>query len=118
MEKARLINEDPNDYIKWFRVFIEVVNKWGLIPEDIYNIDELKAGLRFIQQSYIISPEEKKDARVLINTNREWATLIKIINIIREALKSFFINKGAQVLRDLIKIIIKSGATLAVIYNK
>ncbi len=27
MEKARLINEDLNDYIKWFRVFIKIVNK-------------------------------------------------------------------------------------------
>ena len=48
MEKARLINEDLNDYIKWFRVFIKIVNKQGLILKDIYNIDESEAGLGFI----------------------------------------------------------------------
>ncbi len=48
MEKARLINKNSNDYIKQFRTFIEVVNKWGLISEDIYNIDESEAGLEFI----------------------------------------------------------------------
>ncbi len=48
MEKDRLFNKDSDDYIKWFRVFIEIINKWGIILEDIYNIDELKAGLGFI----------------------------------------------------------------------
>ncbi len=71
MEKARLINKDLNNYIKWFRTYIEIVNKWGLIPEDIYNIDESGAGLGLTQQSYIINPEEEKDTRVLININRE-----------------------------------------------
>ncbi len=71
MKKARLINEDPDDYIKWFRAFIKIVNKWGLSPENIYNINESGAGLGFIQQSYIIDPEEKKNTRILINTNRE-----------------------------------------------
>jgi hypothetical protein len=27
MEKARLINKDPDDYIKWFRIFIETIIK-------------------------------------------------------------------------------------------
>ena len=90
MEKARLINKNSDDYIKWFRAFIKIVNKWGLIPENIYNIDESGAGLGFTQQSYIIGPEEEKDIRILINTNREWITLIKTINIIREVLESFF----------------------------
>ena len=71
MEKARLINKNPNDYIKWFRTYIEVVNKWGLILEKLYNIDELEAGLKFTQKSYIINPEEKKNTRILIDINRE-----------------------------------------------
>ncbi len=118
MEKARLINKNSNDYIKWFRVYIEIINKWGLISENIYNMDESGVGLGFIQQFYIIGPKEKKDTRILININREWVTLIKTINTIREILESFFINKGVQIFRDFIKIIIKSGATLAVIYNR
>ena len=81
-------------------------------------MDESKAGLRLTQKSYIINPKEERDARTLINSSREWATLIEIINTIRETLKPFFITKGKHILRDLIKIIIKSGATLAVTYNK
>ena len=48
MEKDRLLNEDFDDYIKQFRTFIEIINKWGIILEDIYNIDELGAGLKLI----------------------------------------------------------------------
>jgi hypothetical protein len=118
MEKARLINEDLDDYIKWFRTFIEIIIKWGFLPEDMHNMNELKAGLRFTQKSYIIGPEEEKDARVLMNANREWVTLIKTINVIGKALESFFINKGAQVFRDLMKAIVKLGATLVITHNK
>jgi hypothetical protein len=34
-------------------------------------MDDLGAGLRLTQQSYIIGPEEEKDARALMNANRE-----------------------------------------------
>jgi hypothetical protein len=118
MEKARLVNEDPDDYIKWFRTFIEVIIKWGLFSEDMHNMDELGAGLGLIQKSYIIGPEEEKDARVLIDVNREWATLIETISAIGKALEPFFINKGAQVLRDLMEVMVKLGVTLAVTHNE
>ncbi len=37
----RCINvEDLDDFIKWFRRFHEIRNKWGIIDSDIYNIDE------------------------------------------------------------------------------
>ena len=45
MEKDRVVNEDPDNYIKWFRTFIGVVDKWGIVPEDIYNMDESGAGI-------------------------------------------------------------------------
>ena len=81
-------------------------------------MDELRSGLGFIQKSYIIGPEEEKDARISVNINRKWATLIETINTIGKALKPFFINKGAHVLRDLIEVIIKSGAILIITHNE
>ena len=71
MEKNRLLNKDSDDYIKWFRMFIEIINKWGIVSEDIYNIDESRAGLEFIQKSCIIGLNEEKDARILMDGNRE-----------------------------------------------
>jgi hypothetical protein len=81
-------------------------------------MDESRAGLGFTQKFYIIDPEEEKDTRALMNANREWATLIKTISAIGKALEPFFINKGAQVLRDLMEAIIKLGVILAVIHNR
>ena len=80
-------------------------------------MDKSRTGLGLIQKSYIISPEEEKNARIFTNTNREQAILIKTINAIGKALKPFFINKGAHVLRNLIEAMIKSGATLATTHN-
>jgi hypothetical protein len=80
-------------------------------------MDESEACLGLTQKSYIISPEEEKDARASMDANREWATLIETINTIGKALEPFFINKGAQVLRNLMEAIVKSGATLAVTHN-
>jgi hypothetical protein len=75
-------------------------------------------GLRSTQKSYIISPAEKKDARLLIEKNRKWVTLIKMISAISESLKPFFVNKGMYVLRDLIKIMLKLEATLVYSHNR
>jgi hypothetical protein len=58
-------------------------------------MDESGAGLGLTQKSYIIGPEEEKDARTSIDANREWATFIETINAIGKALEPFFINKGA-----------------------
>ena len=80
-------------------------------------MDKSEADLGTTQKSYIIGPAKKKVARVSTDKNREWATLIKIIRAIGEAIKPFFINKGMYVFLDLIKAIIKLGATLACSHN-
>jgi hypothetical protein len=81
-------------------------------------MDESRTDLRIIQKFYIIDPAEEKNARVSIDRNREWAILIETINIIGEAIKPFFINKGVYVLLDLIEIIVKLGAIFAVTHNE
>jgi hypothetical protein len=80
-------------------------------------MDKSEADLGATQKSYIIGPAKEKDARVSTDKNREWATFIKTIRAIGEAIKPFFINKGMYVLLDLIKAIVKLKATLVVIYN-
>jgi hypothetical protein len=80
-------------------------------------MDKSGSGLGLIQKSYIIGSEKEKDARIFVNINRKWVTLIETINAIEKALKPFFINKGAHVLRDLMKAIIKLGATLVITHN-
>jgi len=80
-------------------------------------MDKKDIDLKSTQKSYIISPAEKKDARLSTEKNREWATLIKTISAIGESLKPFFVNKGVYIFRDLIEAMLKSGATLACSHN-
>src|SRR6266498_878648 len=80
-------------------------------------MDESGAGLGLTQKSCIVSPNEEKDARTSIDDNREWAPLIDTINAIGEALTPFFIHKGMAVIRDLMEVMVKSGATLAATHN-
>jgi hypothetical protein len=117
-EKDCFINKNPDEFIRWFQKFKETIDKWDILFEDTYNIDEEGAGLESTQKSYIIGPAEEKDARLSIEKNREWATFIKTISAIGESLKPFFVNKGMYVFRDLIEIMLKLGATLACLHNR
>jgi hypothetical protein len=44
-EKDRFINEDSDEFIRWFQKFKEIIDKWDIFPEDTYNMDEEGAGL-------------------------------------------------------------------------
>ena len=40
IDRRRMNIEDLDNFIKWFRRFHEIRNKWGIINSDIYNMDE------------------------------------------------------------------------------
>ena len=60
MDKQRIRAENPDEFIKWFRRFQNIRNKWGIIDPDIYNMDESGASIGVEQKSRIILPAEKK----------------------------------------------------------
>ena len=40
MDRRRINIKNLNNFIKQFRRFHEIRNKWGIIDQDIYNIDK------------------------------------------------------------------------------
>ena len=40
INRRRMNAENPDDFIKWFRRFHEIRNKWGIINSNIYNINK------------------------------------------------------------------------------
>ena len=54
--------ENPDDFIKWFRRFHEIRNKWGIIDSNTYNMDESGSAISMEQRSKIILPIEEKEA--------------------------------------------------------
>jgi hypothetical protein len=118
MEKARVINEDADSYIKWFQFYEVIVAKWNIFFADTHNMDESGYALRLCYKSRVIVPAKEKDAIKSMNGKREWGTNINFISGIGKASKAFIITKGKHVLRDLIEPIIESGCTLAVTHNE
>jgi hypothetical protein len=46
-EKDRLVNEDPDEFIRWFQKFKETIDKWGIFFEDtVKEWDEWSQGPR------------------------------------------------------------------------
>jgi hypothetical protein len=80
-------------------------------------MDELKAKIGISHKFYVIVIIKEKDVNHIHNGGREWATLIKTINAIRQAIKSFFVVKGACILENHRDLVIKSGCTLACTKN-
>ena len=53
--------EDPDDFIKQFRRFHEIRNKWIIIDSDTYNIDKSESSIS-IKQAFI--DQQVADRRV------------------------------------------------------
>jgi hypothetical protein len=39
-EKDRLVNKDSDEFIRWFQKVKETIDKWSILLEDTYNMDE------------------------------------------------------------------------------
>jgi hypothetical protein len=52
--------KDADEFIEFFRRFINAKNEWGILNADIYNMDKLKSAIGLEQSSKIIIFSEKK----------------------------------------------------------
>jgi len=62
INRRRLNAEDFDEFIKFFRRFINVKNKWGIVDSDIYNIDKSRSAIGIKQSLKFILFSEKKQA--------------------------------------------------------
>ena len=71
MEKARVINENADDYIKWFRRVFATILKWDIELVDTWNMDE--SGVAMGQKYYtrVIVPAFEKDVISPTDKSRE-----------------------------------------------
>jgi len=80
-------------------------------------MDESEAGIGISYKSYVIITAKEKDVNHTHDSGREWATFIETINAIGQAIKPFFVVKGAYILENYRDLVIKSGCTLACTKN-
>jgi hypothetical protein len=82
-------------------------------------MDESGSAIEISYKSRVIVPAKEKKVRKIINSKREWVTNCNTINSVGKiSTKGFYITKGKRVFRDLIKLIVESGCTLAVTDNE
>lgn len=72
--------EDPTVIRDWFRLVHNMVAKYGILAEDIYNFDETGFPMGVIATAKVVTGSERKGRPVLLQPcNREWVTAIASI---------------------------------------
>ena len=74
--------EDPQLIKDWFKRVKETIEKYGIVPEDIYNMDETGFQMGITSTSKVVCGLETKQshAKALQPGNREWVTSIVAVN--------------------------------------
>ena len=80
--------EDPQLIKDWFKRVKETIKRYGIVPEDIYNIDETGFQMGITSTSKVVCGLETRQshAKALQPGNREWVTSIVAINASGSAL--------------------------------
>ena len=73
--------EDPQVIKDWFRLVKNVIAKYGIQEEDIYNFDETGFQMGVISTAKVITGSERSNRPVAMQpSNREWVTAIDCIS--------------------------------------
>ena len=92
----------------WFQLIQEIIEEYGILLEDTYNMDEIGFAQGMISTCMVITNSERKDRPKLLQPgNREWTTVINEINVSGWALAPMIIFKEKKVslYKDEIKLL-------------
>ena len=92
----RALCEDPEIIGNWFRLLRNMMAKYRIIDENLYNCDETGFMMGIITASMVITRSDKVGKPKSIQPgNREWATAIECINASGWSIPPFVIVQGA-----------------------
>ncbi|KAF5255628.1 hypothetical protein FOXYS1_13950, partial [Fusarium oxysporum] len=87
--------EDPIIIRNWFRLIANVIAKYGIRPNEIYNFDETGFMMGVIASGMVITGAERRGRPKSVQPgNREWITVIQAINAEGQAIPPFIIGAG------------------------
>ncbi|KKA16411.1 hypothetical protein T310_10018 [Rasamsonia emersonii CBS 393.64] len=74
--------EDPELIKGWFKRFHDTIQKYGILEQDIYNMDETGFQMGVISTAKVICGSETQEshAKAIRPGNREWVTAIVAVN--------------------------------------
>jgi hypothetical protein len=95
IDYQRVKCEDPDAYNAWFRLVRNMISKYGIHEEDIYNFDETGFLMGQISSEMVVTNAERKGRpRTTQQGNREWITVIQGVGSYGYALPPFIICAG------------------------
>jgi hypothetical protein len=87
--------EDPTVIRDWFRLVANVIAKYGIRSDDIYNFDETGFLMGMIASGMVVTGSERRGRPKSVQPgNREWITVIQAINAEGWAVQPFIIGAG------------------------
>jgi hypothetical protein len=87
--------EDPQVIRDWFRLVKNVITKYGIEEQDIYNFDETGFQMGVISTAKVITGTERSNPPIAIQPgNREWVTAIDCISTAGWSLPPVIIFEG------------------------
>ncbi|KKA16366.1 hypothetical protein T310_10044, partial [Rasamsonia emersonii CBS 393.64] len=74
--------EDPELIKGWFKRFHDTIQKYGIVEQDIYNMDETGFQMGVISTAKVICRSETREshAKIIQPGNHEWVTAIVAVN--------------------------------------
>ncbi|RKK79343.1 hypothetical protein BFJ71_g16262 [Fusarium oxysporum] len=87
--------EDPTIIRNWFRLVANVIAKYGIRPDEIYNFEETGFMMGVIASGMVVTGAERRGRPKAVQPgNREWITVIQGINAEGQAIPPFIIGAG------------------------
>lgn len=79
---------------EYFELYHSLQQKYGIVPQDTYNMDEKGFSMGAIQRLNVIIPVAEREAFLRQDGNREWVSIIETISASGEFLSSYIIFKA------------------------
>jgi hypothetical protein len=96
-ECQRKLCEDPQVIRGWFELIKNTINKYGIIPEDMYNFDEAGFQMGQISASKVVTDADRLGRPKQVKpTNTEWVTLIQGACADGSTVPPFLVLKGKE----------------------
>ncbi|KAI0992117.1 hypothetical protein K3495_g16069, partial [Podosphaera aphanis] len=91
----RALCEDPEIIENWFRLLNNLMSKYEITDNDLYNFDETGFMIGMITPSMVVTRADRRGrAKSIQPGNREWATAIECISASGRCLPPFIIVQG------------------------
>jgi hypothetical protein len=94
-DHQRALCEDPIVIEEWFRLVRNVVSKYGIVADDMYNFDETGFQMGVSATARVITGSERRGKPLKKQPgNREWVTVIETISAVGIRLDPLIIFSG------------------------